>query len=164
MSPRFCRLCGASLRALVDDRFDCTGCGEPTFLNPAPTASAIVLNDAGEVLLTKRAIEPFLGYWDLPGGFCQAGESLDEAVRRELREETGLEVAVERMIGSYPDTYGELSTPTLNAFFLCSASGVGVPADDVAEVAWVAVADLPPLDEIAFTCCAVALTEFLQTR
>ena len=61
---------------------------------PAPTASAIVVDDAGRVMLARRGIEPFRGMWDMPGGFMRPGEDGEEAARRELEEETGLEIAV----------------------------------------------------------------------
>ena len=66
----------------------------PSYLNPKPTASAILVDDAGRVLLGRRAIEPHLGSGTRRAGSREPGESLEECVRRELREEAGVEVEV----------------------------------------------------------------------
>ena len=108
---RFCPWCGAPLGAPVGERQDCSGCGEPSYLNPKPTASAILLDAAGRVLLARRAIEPFRGFWDTPGGFTAPGESLEECVRRELREEAGVEIEVGRLVATLPDVYGTRARP-----------------------------------------------------
>jgi 8-oxo-dGTP diphosphatase len=59
---------------------------------------ALIFDDAGRVLLARRRD---IDWWNLPGGGMEAGETVDEAIRREVREETGLEVAVERLVGVY---------------------------------------------------------------
>ena len=109
-----------------------------------------MLDDEGRVLLGRRGIEPFLGLWDTPGGFVEVGESLEECVRRELREEAGVEVEVGRLIASLPDTYGPTGDATLNAFFECRLlSGDPQPDDDVAELRWFAPHEISE-DELAF--------------
>jgi len=116
------------------------------------------LDDEGRVLLGRRGIEPFLGLWDTPGGFVEVGESLEECVRRELREEAGVEVEVGRLIASVPDTYGPTGDATLNAFFECRLlSGDPQPDDDVAELRWFAPDALPAAEELAFACVRAAL-------
>jgi len=117
-----------------------------------------VLDDEGRVLLGRRGIEPFLGLWDTPGGFVEVGESLEECVRRELREEAGVEVEVGRLIASVPDTYGPTGDATHNAFFECRLlSGDPQPDDDVAELRWFAPDALPAAEELAFACVRAAL-------
>ena len=117
-----------------------------------------MLDDEGRVLLGRRGIEPFLDLWDTPGGFVEVGESLEECVRRELREEAGVEVEVGRLIASVPDTYGPTGDATLNAFFECRLlSGDPQPDDDVAELRWFAPDALPAAEELAFACVRAAL-------
>jgi ADP-ribose pyrophosphatase YjhB (NUDIX family) len=117
-----------------------------------------VLDAAGRVLLGRRGIEPFLGRWDTPGGFVNAGESLEDAVRRELREEAGIEIEVARLVATFPDVYGDAGDATVNAFFECRlVAGDPQPADDVAELRWFAPGELPPAEELAFACVRSAL-------
>lgn len=142
-------------------RFDCLACGEPTYLNPRPTSSAIVLDGRDRVLLARRGADPFKGLWDLPGGFCEPGESLEETLRRELREETGLESEVLGTLGSVPDRYGTDGVFTLNAFFLARLhEGTPVAADDVAELRFFELAELPASSEFAFACCREAIDDY----
>jgi ADP-ribose pyrophosphatase YjhB (NUDIX family) len=110
------------------------------------------------VLLARRAVEPFLGLWDIPGGFVNPAESLEQAVRRELREEAGIEIEVGRLVITLPDSYGATGDATVNAFFECRVvSGEPQPDDDVAELRWFAPAELPPPEELAFDCVRIAL-------
>jgi ADP-ribose pyrophosphatase YjhB (NUDIX family) len=117
-----------------------------------------VLDDSGRVLLGRRGVEPFLGFWDTPGGFVEPGESLEECVRRELREEAGVEVAVGRLVLSIPDSYGLTGDKTINTFYECRLlSGEPRPDDDVAELRWFAPDELPAAEELAFDCVRAAL-------
>ena len=65
------------------------------------TATAIITFPPDKILLIKRRTVPFRGYWALPGGRVESGESVEQAIVREVKEETGLEVAVVRKIGEY---------------------------------------------------------------
>lgn len=133
-------------------------CGEPSYLNPKATVGAIVVDDDGRVLLGRRGVEPFRGLWDTPGGFVEAGESLEECVRRELREEAGIEIEVGRLIATVPDTYGPAGDATINAFFECRLmSGLPRPDDDVAELRWFSRDELPAPEDLAFDCVRKAL-------
>ena len=62
--------------------------------HPMIGVGAVILDGDGRVLLIKRATEPMKGYWSLPGGLLELGETLIEGVKREIREETGLPVSV----------------------------------------------------------------------
>jgi 8-oxo-dGTP diphosphatase len=164
---RICPRCAAGLEhgpvpGEDTDRLHCTACGLVLYENPAPTVSALVERD-GRVLLTRRGIEPQLGMWDTPGGFVEAGEDPAEALRRELLEETGLEIEVGDLLGIYPDRYGD-RTPTLNIFYLARVvdGGEGEPRDDVTELGWFPPTDLPP--ELAFANGERALAEWRLWR
>jgi len=62
-----------------------------------------IVSDGEKILLVRRAIPPFLGYWTLPGGHVEYGETVEEAIKREMREELGIEVKIKRLIGVYSD-------------------------------------------------------------
>ena len=100
-----------------------------------------------EVLLVERGGNPLKGYWSIPGGLLEVGETLEAAIKREVREETGLRIDVlsffeifERIM---PDAQGRTEYHYLLVDFLCRATGGKLrPGDDVAAVAWVAKSDL----------------------
>jgi 8-oxo-dGTP diphosphatase len=105
------------------------------------------------VLIGRRAIQPYEGMWDMVGGFLQEQELPEEALLREVEEETGLAVSLGAYVGTYVDRYGdgEDAVTTLNLVFEAVAvTGVPTPADDVAELRWFALDDLPEAEEFAF--------------
>jgi ADP-ribose pyrophosphatase YjhB (NUDIX family) len=161
---RHCPWCGAALPAPEGSLQRCAACGEPTWLNPKPCACAILVGPDGRILLTRRAREPDAGLWDLPGGFLEVDETPEQALRRELVEETGLEVTVGRYVGAYSDVYGEGGDTTLTVAYECAlAGGEERPEEgEIAEIGWFAPEELPPPDQIAFRNGAEALAEWLS--
>jgi 8-oxo-dGTP diphosphatase len=154
MAFRFCPNCGARFAPPDADPFapqKCERCGRIQYHTAAPCAGALIVKD-GRVLLVKRGIEPFKGYWDIPGGFLAAGEHPRDGMLREVREETGLEVRVIRLLGVYMDRYGNDadSEYTLNHYYVVEPIG-GMPraADDAVELRWFAFNEIPK-DQIAF--------------
>lgn len=149
----FCSVCGGSLENASQGqaiRFDCTACHRSFYENSKPCAGALVERD-DKVLLARRAVEPRLGEWDIPGGFLEAGEAPDAGALRELREETGLDIEMGDLVGMFIDTYGsgDDSVYTLNIYFTGrSATGEPVPDDDVSELRWFGPDGLP--DDLAF--------------
>jgi 8-oxo-dGTP diphosphatase len=139
----------------------CRGtCGSTYYANSAPCVSALVEDASGRLLLARRAVEPFLGLWDPPGGFLEEGEHPVDGLRRELYEETGLVGEPERFVGAWMDVYGDApdAAATLNLYWAVRlADGEPVAADDVAELRWFAPEALPRPDELAFTTVRHAL-------
>jgi ADP-ribose pyrophosphatase YjhB (NUDIX family) len=120
-----------------------------------------VVVDEGRVLLARRAGEPFRGYWDLPGGFVDEGEHPLDGIRRELREETGLDVEPEDFVGVWMDRYGDAEDAhaTLNLYWTARVlGGEAQAADDVTELAWFGPDELPPAEELAFHIAEVLAT------
>jgi 8-oxo-dGTP diphosphatase len=159
VQPRlFCPFCATRLGPLEGSMQACPGCGRPFYHNAAP-CSAVLVEDGGRVLLARRGIDPAAGLWDLPGGFCEPGETPEECAVRELREETGAEIEVTGFLGHIVDTYGPGGDRTLNCVFRARLVGdpVLVATDDVAELRWFDASELPGRDEIAFGNTAEAL-------
>jgi 8-oxo-dGTP pyrophosphatase MutT (NUDIX family) len=146
---RACPRCGATLGR--DERsVSCASCGLQEYANPAPTASALVRDEVGRVLLAKRAGDPGKGLWDLLGGFMDEGEEPLETLRRELWEETGCDADVGEFLGGLPDRYGDDGIWTINFYWEATLSGDPEPSDDVADLVWFPRDELPARCEFAF--------------
>lgn len=149
---RWCPRCREELRG-DGARVECPACGFVCYASSKATAGALVEDEDGRVLLARRAREPFKGRWDIPGGFLDEGEHPLDGVRRELLEETGLEVEPLDFVGVWMDRYGGDSTAeaTLNLYWTARVlSGEASPADDVDDLRWFAPDELPPPRGLAF--------------
>lgn len=116
---------------------------------PRPSCHAVV-RDGTRVLLVLRGRPPFAGWWGLPGGAVEAGETVAEALAREVREETGLEVEVGPLLGYKDgiarDARGRLRHHYVILFFLARPRGGRLEAaSDAADARWVEAAELPRL-------------------
>jgi NADH pyrophosphatase NudC (nudix superfamily) len=140
----------------------CPACGLVVYANPAPTASAIIVDDAGQVLLARRASDPGAGLWDLIGGFIDEGEDALDALRREVREELSAEIEPREYLGAYPDRYGEDGVYTLNFYWTARLTSDGIQLDEseLEEIAWFGSKELPGPTEFAFVNTAQALEDW----
>jgi ADP-ribose pyrophosphatase YjhB (NUDIX family) len=163
---RFCPRCTGQLTHEAG-RVECPSCGFAHYANPAPAVSALVVDRAGRLLLARRAHDPDAGLWDTPGGFLDEEEHPYDALRRELLEETGLDVEVGAFVGAHMDSYGDAedAKPVLNLVWEARvASGEERPADDVSELRWFGLDELPRDDELAFRWLAPALREWARRQ
>ena len=121
-----------------------------------------MLDERGRVLLARRAADPGAGLWDLLGGFIDEGEEPLAALRREVEEETALEVEPLEFLGVYPDRYGDDGIYTLNLYWTARVTGgeLDLEDDELTEVAWFAAEDLPRPDEFAFANTVEALSDW----
>jgi 8-oxo-dGTP diphosphatase len=148
---RHCPVCATAVEP-ERGRFECPECGFVTFAHSMPTSSAVVDDGQGRVLLSRRARDPAAGRWDLPGGFLEEGEHPLACVRRELREEAGIGLADERLLGIWMDRYEYKGrdVATLNIYYSARLrDGTPEPADDVAELRWFHPEEFP-VAELAF--------------
>jgi ADP-ribose pyrophosphatase YjhB (NUDIX family) len=119
-----------------------------TYINPKPCV-AVIISQEDKILLARRGVEPLKGKWDIVGGFIEVDESSEDAVIRETKEETGLEVTIKEYLGSVADVYGDTHVATLNYCYLVEVKG-GEPVakSDVAELKWFAKDEIP--EDMAF--------------
>jgi 8-oxo-dGTP diphosphatase len=110
--------------------------------DPVECAGAVVRDDAGRLLLVRRAHEPGLGTWSLPGGRIEPGESAAEAAAREVREETGLDVAV----GERLQTVDLAGGYRVHDFAATVVGGELRAGDDADDVRWCAQDDVSRLN------------------
>ena len=144
---RFCPLCGEAIEK-VEDRAECGACGYVAYANAVPGAEAVIFDERGRVLLGRRAFDPGAGLWDLPGGFLHEDEHPLEALRREIREETSLEIEPLAFLGFWLEPYdGRI---VLCLAWTARATGEARAADDLVEVRWFEPPELPPPAELAF--------------
>lgn len=118
--------------------------------SPVVGVGAVIVRD-GKAIIIKRANEPYQGQWSIPGGRVELGESLKDAVRREMREETGLEVDVGPLIEVFEriqhDETSELRYHFVIIDYLCSCAGGDLCAgDDAADAKWVTSEELDGYD------------------
>ncbi len=149
---RFCPRCAKEL-SHDHERVSCPACGFVAHSNSEPTACALIVDDQSRLLLVRRARDPFADTWDLPGGFLEEAEHPLDTLRRELKEETGLDVEPGEFVGAWLDRYGDGpdAPTTLNLYWTARIVG-GEPraGDDAAELRWFPRDKLPPDDEIGF--------------
>jgi 8-oxo-dGTP diphosphatase len=149
-AARYCPHCAAPMRdAEVTGRLRrrCESCRFVLYLNPASAAAALVVDD-GKILLVRRGIEPFKGLWGLPAGYQEYDESASEAVVRETREETGLEVEIVRLYDVLFTRDDPRKKANLVAYLCRPSGGVLCAGDDATEARYFESDRLP--EDIAF--------------
>jgi 8-oxo-dGTP diphosphatase len=138
--------------------------------SPLVGVGAVIVDhhlDSPRVLLIRRGTPPLLGEWSLPGGVLECGETLREAVAREAREETGLQVEAGEMLGVYErvirDDQGRVRYHYVLIDFLCRAVGGDLKAgSDAAAVRWYTREELPALN-LAYDASDVVLKGLART-
>ncbi len=140
----FCQRCGHALAEKAiggSTRRHCPACGQVVFLDPK-LAAVVLVEARGKLVLVKRAIEPALGRWSFPSGYVDRGEAVEDAARREVKEETGLDVELTDFVGLYSGT-GE--TVALAVYTAKVVGGTLSPGSEVQKADLFHPDDLPPL-------------------
>lgn len=133
---KYCPNCGSEeFNQLGDRSKKCQQCGFHFFFNTSSAVAAIIFNQEGKIMLTRRAIEPHKGMLDFPGGFVDPMETAEESLARELMEELGAKVKHIRYFCSFPNIYpfGGLQVFTLDLAFIVELEKLeGLqPMDDI---------------------------------
>lgn len=161
---RFCPVCGSPLeprilKATEPKRLCCTGpaCGFIFYLDPKIAVGTIIRVEGGrQVVLVKRAIEPGYGKWVFPGGYVDRGEEITLAALREAREESGLDVRLDRLVNIY--SYAG-RTPII-VVYAATMMGGELAVDDEGLEARAFDIERIPWDELAFRSTREALTDY----
>lgn len=112
--------------------------------NPIPTVDGIIHNDKNQILFIKRKKQPFQNYLALPGGFVNQGECVEDALRREILEETSINVEPIEILGVYSDPKRDPRKHILSVVFVCLKldSSSGIPKDDAQELLWIELSNI----------------------
>ena len=160
----YCPKCSArALKPSSPKSILCSECGFEFFFNPAAAVAGIIVNDAGELLVTVRASDPGKGQWDLPGGFIDPGETAEQALAREIKEELNLDVDSMDYFETAPNEYmyKGVTYPTLDMAFICHVADFSTmkTLDDIEQAIF-----LPPksidLARFAFTSIRTFVEQF----
>lgn len=163
---KYCPACGSKHFDVHDEKSKkCSNCGFEYYINPSAATAAFILNDKNELLVLTRKKEPAKGTLDLPGGFADIGESGEEAIKREVKEETNLQVTEATYLFSFPNVYyySGMHIPTLDLFYLCKVLNYdNIRAeDDAATWQWIPLKDIHT-EQFGMRSIRQALTEFLM--
>jgi ADP-ribose pyrophosphatase YjhB (NUDIX family) len=162
---RFCPSCGGplALRTLKEEdpqRLVCTTCGFVFYLDPKVAVGTIIRTPDSQLVLVRRAIEPGYGLWVFPGGYVDRGEELTAAAIREAREESGLHVQIDGLVGiySYP------ARPMIIIVYAASVLGGELCRDEESLEARLFAADDIPWSSLAFLSTTEAFRDYLAGR
>ena len=147
----YCPQCGAKRFVVRNEKAKaCEACGFVYYFNPSAAVACFITNSKGEILLTKRAKEPAKGTLDLPGGFVDMYETAEDAVRREVLEETSLALPNSTYMCSLPNlyVYSGFEVHTVVLFFRTKMDDFAgaKAADDAAELVVLPLSKLNPAD------------------
>ncbi|WP_029655026.1 NUDIX hydrolase [Marinobacter daepoensis] len=163
--PNFCSHCGHSPLARgtppgdTHERDYCGACGAVVYDNPKVIAGAIIEQE-GRILLCQRGIPPRVGSWTLPAGFMERCESVEEAARREVWEETGIDAEV-------TTPYSIFSVPPTNELYIIYRARVvtweDAPGPETRAVNWFKPQDIP-WDLIFYPAIRQILERYIAER
>jgi len=129
------------------ERLVCSECGEIIYENPLPATAGVVL-DNHNILLVKRGVEPGFGMWSLPGGFIELDETPENCMKRELREETGINATIHQLLGVHGQPSEMHRTVIVIGYLLDPIGGHLKAGDDASDAKWFPIGNTP---ELAFS-------------
>ena len=165
MEYRFCPACGGalearSLKAGDPERLVCARCGFVFYLDPKVAVGTIIETSDGGIVLVRRAIDPGYGLWVFPGGYVDRGEQVEAAAIREAREESGLDVRIERLVNvySYPG-----NAPVIIVYAATVVGGELCTDEECLEARVFHPSEIP-WTELAFRSTSEALKDWASDR
>lgn len=160
---KYCSNCGQQVSRRTPDgdtheRWVCDACGRIHYQNPLPVVGCVPERD-GKILLCKRAIEPRYGYWTVPAGFMELGESLAQGAARETLEEACAEVEIGHLFACVD----VIDAGQIHFFFTARLLGDFAPGEESLEVRLFSQDEIP-WDDIAFQSGKFALRKYFEDR
>lgn len=165
----FCPACGSPHFEIYDFKSKrCADCGFTYYHNASAATVAVIFNQKNELLTVRRALEPARGTLDLPGGFVDSGETLEEGCLREVEEELGAKADIERYLFSLPNVYNysNFDVHTVDSFFLCRLHDEALPLaarDDAEQARFIALDEIRP-DDFGLTSISQGIRKILQLK
>ena len=149
-SFKICPQCGVTPETPGESPFRCASCDFCFYFSPTAAVGAIITNADQELLFLIRSKDPGKGKLGLPGGFVDAGESLEESLYREVLEETSLKVCTSKYLCSFPNQYDYrgFTIPVADTFFVCQVETFEGLQEQAGEVDGFEIAQ-PDIDLIA---------------
>lgn len=161
---KYCPACKKLINKINGGLIDCPTCGFHFYLKPALTTALILENSRREILLTKRKYSPKKNYWDLPGGFINFKESVEQSLKREIKEELGIKLKKIICFGSYWSyyPYKGIRYQTLCMVYTAQYDNQKIVIkDDVTEYRFFPKKDIP-LGKFSFDDVRNALVDYLR--
>ncbi|WP_182868077.1 NUDIX hydrolase [Rhodopirellula sp. JC639] len=160
-----CPRCGCKHDDPGQVPFRCDHCQFAVFFGPVAAVGGLIVDPENKLLLVRRARNPGKGQWGLPGGFVDSGESIEEALAREVYEETRLRLKQTELLITHPNQYDYqgIVTQVIDLFYVCRAldsTNVVLEATELDDYAWVnPTADY--LDNMAFESNRFAIEHWM---
>src|SRR5215218_605512 len=154
---RFCPRCAQPAEIAYPRSLSCPHCGYGAYYNPKPVAAAIPTTPDGAIILLRRAFDPGKDLWTFPGGFVDLGESVEEAARREVREELEIGIALGPIVG----VYSRAEERVVLIVYRATTTERPRTTEEASEVIAFDPTDLP-WDQLAFWSTERALRDFLS--
>jgi ADP-ribose pyrophosphatase YjhB (NUDIX family) len=147
---KYCPYCGEKTdKKFTEGRMRnyCNACALVLYENPVPATCVVTVDSLDRILLVKRSIEPKAGFWCLPGGFLENGESPEQGALRELMEETKILGKIDMLLGVITSKGTLYDSILMTGFLIRNYSGTPCAGDDAEDTGWFARDQMP---EIAF--------------
>jgi len=163
----YCPRCAAKNKEIGSVPFRCDECGFANFFGPVAAVGGLITNDKGQLLLVRRAVDPGKGKWGLPGGFVDRDETIEDALEREVYEETKLVIASRELLMTHPNgyRYGGIIVSVIDMFFLCKVSTedkIHLDRKELSECRWVD-SDSELFEQMAFESNRIAIERWKST-
>lgn len=160
---QYCPRCKTKTILVNERLFNCKSCKLHFYLSPYLTNAVILENKKHEILLVKRKFSPKIGYWDLPGGFVENNETIEQSIHREVKEELNIQISNLKYVTSSTDHYlfKEINYPTICMIFAAKMKTKNIKfQDDISGFKFFPRKNIP-YSKIAFSGLKTALKDYL---